>query len=98
MEETKTEKQSKNLSSDELDILLQQYFRLLGQLNIETIERGTPLQHAKWMCLIAESVDDIDKKNRWLGFIHGILFMSHIFSIDEMRNHIKEGSVKHASI
>lgn len=98
MEETKTAKQYKNPSSERLDHLLQQYFRLLGQLNIETIERGTPLQHAKWMCLIAESVEDVGKKNRWIGFIHGVLFMSNIFSIEEMRTHITEGNVNHANL
>jgi len=88
------EKQSKNRSSEDIDSILQQYFRYLSSLNIESIERGTPLQHAKWMCLTAsDRLIDLERKNRWLGFIQGILFMSNIFTINEMREHVRDGRV-----
>lgn len=88
------ENQSKGLSSEDINNVLQQYFRYLSSLSIESIERGAPLQHAKWMCLTAsDRLLDLERKNRWLGFIQGILFMSNIFTINEMREHVRDGKV-----
>lgn len=91
--EPKTENESKSLSSEETDDLLKGYYKHLSNLEIETRERGTPLQHAKWMLLFAQSIEDNDRKNRWLGFIQGVLFMSGVFSIDECRCHVRERKV-----
>lgn len=34
------------------------------------------------------------KQQRWLGFIQGILFMEGIYSIDDMRLHIKAAKAR----
>jgi len=91
--EPKKENESKSLSSDDTDKLLREYYKYLGDLDVETRERGTPLQHVKWMLLFAESIDDNIRKNRWLGFVQGVLFMSGVFSIDECRCHVRERKV-----
>ena len=90
------EKESKNPSletRDETKRLLREYYQRLTKLGIETIERGTRLQHAKWMCLVAEGIDDAERANRWLGFVQGWLVVENIFSIDECRAHTRNGRV-----
>ena len=48
------------------------------------------LNHIAWMCNAIIKQDNIDKMNRWLGFIQGILWANNIFKIDEMRNHNRD--------
>jgi hypothetical protein len=46
--------------------------------------------HLLWMCDQVElflNKDQWEKVNRWLGFMQGALWMSGIYSIDEMRDH-----------
>ena len=51
------------------------------------------LGHARWMCQTAiEFIDtglvipeDVEKANRWLGFIQGVLWTTGVRTIDEMR-------------
>lgn len=88
------EKESRSLSSEDTNEILRGYYMHLGELGIETRERGTPLQHAKWMCLCAESIESEERKNRWLGFIQGTLFMSGVFGIDECRAHVRDRKVR----
>lgn len=48
------------------------------------------LGHAAWMCSqIKIFVDegDLDKANRWLGFVQGVLWTQGFYSIFEMRDH-----------
>jgi len=48
------------------------------------------LGHAAWMCLqvkIFADEGDLDKANRWLGFIQGVLWTRGFYSIEEMREH-----------
>ena len=81
-------------TSPETRRLLRDYYQLLAKLGIETIERGTRLQHAKWMCLFAEgNIEDEVKANRWLGFVQGWLVVENIFSLDDARTHSREGRI-----
>lgn len=83
--EIKTENGSKNNSSDEaVQRLLRRYYKHLTDLGIETVERGTRLQHAKWMCLKAEGHEDSGKMNRWLGWIQGWLVAENVYGLDEI--------------
>lgn len=46
------------------------------------------LQHALWMCDEVDHlmvIGDWGKAMRWLGFIQGVLWMSGIFAIDDLR-------------
>jgi hypothetical protein len=46
--------------------------------------RGT-LEHAAWMCeQIEKCTFDIEKINRWLGFVQGVLWNNSYRSIEEM--------------
>lgn len=53
-------------------------------------EGGSRLQHVRWMCQqIPKMLDEghLEKVNRWLGFIQGVLWLENIYTIDQMRNH-----------
>lgn len=72
--------------------LFQNYYDWLGSLDVDAIERGDPsgpttpktrLQHARWMCAKAQSIDDDLKLNRWLGFVQGFLVAENLFTIDQ---------------
>lgn len=51
------------------------------------------LSHSRWMCQEIElylSGGDVslDKPNRWIGFIQGILFLTNKFSIKDFKDHV----------
>ena len=53
-------------------------------------EGGTRREHLRWMCLEAQrhiEKNEMEKANRWLGFIQGSFWMFATYSIDEMREH-----------
>ena len=94
--ERKTESISKNRyleAMDETHQLLKEYYRHLADLGVETAERGTRIQHAKWMCLQAQSLPDVGRANRWLGFIQGVLWTENVFDLSELREHSKYGEI-----
>lgn len=68
-------------------ILFQKYYNRLSIAGIEAVERGSRLQHVKWMCQRAKSIDGDLKMNRWLGFIQGSLVADGIYTIDECISH-----------
>ncbi len=47
------------------------------------------LEHVAWMCgevkRFAQDPMTLDKAERWLGFIQGVLWGAGVYSIDEMR-------------
>jgi hypothetical protein len=66
------------------------YAEHLCRLGVMCRENGLPLQHVRWMCSrIADLAvaPDLDKTNRWLGFVQGVLFSEKVFTIKEMRDH-----------
>ena len=75
--------------------LLRKYYMRLAELGIETVERGTRLQHVKWMCLKAEGHEDIEKLNRWLGWIQCTLDYEGISSLTETIAHTREEMKKY---
>jgi hypothetical protein len=67
-----------------------------GLLNGATVE----LQHVLWMC---DEIDrllesQLDRANRWLGFVQGVLWMAGVFTIRELADHnhgeSSQGSVR----
>lgn len=89
--ETESEfKKDSSSSGDPERALLRKYYKRLGELGIETIERGTRLQHAKWMCLKAEGHESDKKINRWLGWIQCVMDYEGIFSLQETIEHTRE--------
>jgi hypothetical protein len=50
--------------------------------------KGT--RHLVWMLDEIEKMDDEAKANRWLGFVQGILSASRVFTIDELRDHVRQ--------
>jgi len=51
------------------------------------------LLHARWMCyVLSDSPQEMEKEKamRWLGFIQGVLYAHDIFTIDEMRDDVRQ--------
>lgn len=73
--------------------VLENYIRRLNIIvPISESTGGTRLQHIRWMCERTKEFikqDKLDKANRWLGFIQGVLWTRGIFSIDEIQGHNK---------
>lgn len=75
------------------------YDQLLEQWNYEEKQhadggqsRVSRLEHVRYMCsqvpiFIVEG--RIEKANRWLGFIQGVLFSHEVFSLAELKEHNK---------
>lgn len=80
------------MTSEQMRDVLELYRAKLFQMAAPRSERegGNRLQHICWMCHMAEHYleeGEIEKANRWLGFIQGVLWCEGFFSIDEMRDH-----------
>jgi len=45
------------------------------------------LKHVVWMCEEAKTFHSVEKSMRWLGFIQGYLWVTGVFSIEEMKEH-----------
>jgi hypothetical protein len=95
--ESKTEKESKKTCleiSPKTRRLLRDYYNILDRLGIKSVERGTRLQHMKWMCGFAENgIEDEVKANRWLGWIQGWLVVENIFGLEEVMDHSRNGRI-----
>jgi len=87
-----TEKESKKTCSESESErrLLRKYYKHLNELGVDTRERGTRLQHAKFMCLKAESFPDGKKLSRWLGWVQGMLVTENIYGLAEVIEHTRE--------
>ena len=67
-------------------------------------KKGSGLAHVRWMCqevqrlaadeMITPPDSRVEKIHRWLGFIQGSLWSDNIFTIDEMREHNRNGKEK----
>lgn len=56
------------------------------------VQGGKKLNHAHWMAYEAKTVFievevRIEKANRWLGFIQGVLWAENVFTIEELKAH-----------
>lgn len=61
---------------------------------------GVELQHALWMCdeiqrLLASG--EVDRANRWLGFVQGVLWSGGLYSIGEMADHNRTAPLKESA-
>jgi hypothetical protein len=77
--------------------MLQSYYDMLEKRGVivEKNEGGVPgfpatlnLAHVMWMCQEAQTLADPEKKNRWIGFIQGCLWMSGTRTIEELKNEV----------
>lgn len=68
---------------------------------VEDCDADTPrgrLAHCRWMCgriraMLTQEVvleADVQKANRWLGFVQGVLWSEGVLTIAEMRDHNRE--------
>lgn len=88
----KTEKESRKIYSEddpEIKLFIKYRSRLTG-IGIIEIERGTRLQHAKWMCRKAQEFEDRLKMSRWIGWIQCCLVTENIYSLDQVMRHSRE--------
>lgn len=71
-------------------------------LTNRVLNRAQRLSHCRWMCRTmvvmlgaAQQTDagvqpsEVEKANRWLGFVQGILASENYYTIDEMRTHTR---------
>ena len=51
---------------------------------------NTALGHAAWMVeeILRSNWIDTGKVNRWIGFIQGTLWMTNVYTVDELRQHV----------
>lgn len=75
--------------------LLRQYGILLLQNSVEKKQHEHPdnpptgpLEHAAWMCEQSVAHSDADKKQRWLGFIQGILWVCGVRTLEELKSDV----------
>jgi hypothetical protein len=47
-------------------------------------------KHLQWMLEEIETMTDENKRNRWIGFVQGCCWQLGLFTIDEMREHVRE--------
>jgi len=48
------------------------------------------LEHARWMCKLMQDFDDIGKLNRWIGFVQCVLLEHCVFTLDELKGHVRQ--------
>jgi len=70
--------------------LIALYMKELTKRKVLMVEKGTDLEHISWMLAEMILIDDQLKRNRWLGFIQGILYKEKIFTIEELRKQTKK--------
>ena len=74
--------------------LLRQYRKMLEEKGIKPAKcSGAHIQvnnlgHIAWMCQEAITFSDAERKNRWLGFIQGVLWCQGIYTINQMKEHV----------
>jgi hypothetical protein len=49
------------------------------------------LQHVKWMLGHMLLMKDPRKYERWLGFIQGIFYSQKMYTLDDLRGHVRSG-------
>lgn len=65
-------------------------------------QHGNPIEHVAWMCEEMAPTIEGDtfpgeaayrRYERWVGFVQGVMWAEGIFSIEELRQHVREGRV-----
>jgi len=60
------------------------------QADLNSVEL-TELQKFEHLLYMLDKIieqDDIEKSNRWIGFIQGVLWSLDVFSIEDLRGHV----------
>ena len=68
--------------------------------SVKTEDYDLTLRHASWMLTEIERMlqeigsceqncRTLEKANRWLGFVQGILFTTGFYTVDQMREHVR---------
>lgn len=84
------EKQNNNHFSDKkLKVLADVYAQLFHELDTrpkKLDDGGSDGQHTCWMC---HNIPTGDKGHRWLGWIQKTLFDKRLFSLEEIKDHVR---------
>jgi hypothetical protein len=70
--------------------ILEIYVERFVKEGIPILKNGGIFPHLHWMCLEIYHFHDSIKKQRWLGFIQGVLFSHNWFTLEELKSHNKE--------
>lgn len=77
------------MTKAQLDAILEFYHQQLASRGVPAIKDGGPLAHAHWMVQMARELS-LEKANRWLGFVQGVLWCEKVFTVDEMRDQTRK--------
>lgn len=90
------------MTSAKMTEILDGYIKTFADLGIYEIsdytkvgDKSERLQYLHTMCKETKKLiekGDIEKANRWLGFIQGGLWADQVFTIDDMRDHNRSSS------
>jgi hypothetical protein len=84
---------------DEVQIFSEQTSPTRHPADQQSYQMGAQLSHALWMLgelagmaerLEPWAIRDGERAQRWLGFVQGVLWAQGVYSIDELRAHVKE--------
>jgi hypothetical protein len=56
--------------------------------DLHYLQTGARLAHAKWMLSQMWTFTDVEKLNRWIGFVQGVLWAEGRATIDDLRAQI----------
>lgn len=87
---------------DRTMILLEFYQKFFRDKGIVPKRGGVATQHTAWMvdeCVAmlsntgeSEYMELYTKVNRWIGFVQGVMWKEGLFSIDELRQHVRDAN------
>lgn len=77
------------MTKEARNALFQKYSNQFRRTGWTPRRNGVVNQHTHWMCEEAQSFDDGEKAQRWLGFIQGVLWTRGICTIDELRDDVR---------
>ena len=87
------------MTKEHISAVLKYYDELLSSDGVVAIcnnhatTHADRLAHVHWMCQKAQEYceqGELDKANRWLGFIQGVFSCEDLMSIEEMRSHNRD--------
>ena len=87
------------MTTEKMLFVLKMYDDLIEGLGFDSVKDNDAtdpcgrLSHARWMCGRATEFiieGRVEKADRWLGFIQGVLWCEGRFSIGEMRDHNRD--------
>lgn len=76
----------------ELDLRVWAVERTDSKWNGDQISEEEWKRHCRWMLAEMRGMTDVAKLNRWLGFVQGVLVITGMYSIDDVREHVLAAS------